>query len=118
LLYTAKKRAEVAPGVGTQTDMVLIQPNGEPQYANQPDGFIKNHELVYQHIQENLGKLIEIGKELLRKVANEIHEAKIKKEQESEGDNAAGSEAANESDIRGGSNEGEQKSGDGESAPT
>jgi len=47
LLYTAKRRAEVAPGVGSETDMFLIAPKGVvPLVATLVDFFRCTYEVV------------------------------------------------------------------------
>lgn len=55
LVYSAKKRAEVAPGVGSQTDIVLIS-NSQPNimHAHYNSEFVTGLEKIYKESKERI----------------------------------------------------------------
>jgi hypothetical protein len=48
LLYAAKKRAEVAPGVGTETDLVIVIPGNDVIHHQFNSPFVQRLEQIYQ----------------------------------------------------------------------
>ncbi len=52
LVYSAKKRAEVAPGVGKDTDMFVIGPN-LGTYASMPEEILKSFDDIYKKEQKS-----------------------------------------------------------------
>jgi hypothetical protein len=71
LVYSAKKRAEVAPGVGTATDMFLIEPPGKyfdvgTHVLDQLDGCYKGlRTSADKAMEEANGKITEYIKTIL-----------------------------------------------------
>jgi hypothetical protein len=61
LVFSAKKRAEVAPGVGKGTDMFLIGPK-LGSFASLPDDATKDLEKIYNKEQKRQQKAIDIAK--------------------------------------------------------
>lgn len=83
LAYAAKKRAEVAPGVGKDTDMVVIGPGlGVSQKVE--DRHIAGLEKIYQKSRTATGKATKSAlnetKEFVEKVRKEYADAEAKKE--------------------------------------
>jgi len=70
-VYTAKKRAEVAPGVGTQTDMFMIGPELGSFVTVHP-GILDRIEHIYREIQSRTAMVAEESREQTREFVTEL----------------------------------------------
>jgi hypothetical protein len=88
LTYAAKKRAEVAPGVGKTTDMVVIGP-GLGTLLKVEDAHLEKLDKIYQKSRVEASKAVERAKletaKLLEAVRKEYAERAEKKENKKEG---------------------------------
>jgi hypothetical protein len=78
LSYIAKKRSEVSPGVGTQTDMFAIPPTGV--YFLTHDN-ISRLQSIYETMEKSQAKSFKQAKEKVRKYVAELRE-QLKRAQE------------------------------------
>jgi len=104
LTYQAKKRAEVAPGVGKETDMFFIGPGATTPYTIVNPDLLKELDTIYNDVR---GKEIKAGEEGYRRLEKYVQDI-IKKitqaaeeEQQRKTDNEAG--------VRASATEGEPK---------
>jgi hypothetical protein len=98
LTYAAKKRAEVAPGVGTGTDMFSIGPSLGSYSTIRPE-FIDGIEKIYRRSEIKTKKILEDSKgeinEYLQKITAEMStETQVVKE------TASGRESTNKKNVR------------------
>jgi hypothetical protein len=93
LVYSAKKRAEVAPGVGKSTDMITIGPN-LGSFSKVADEHLKTLNRIYE-------KSTHSAAAATRRAQNEVryHIEKIAKENAAKGE-AAKTECANPADTK------------------
>jgi hypothetical protein len=73
LAYSAKKRAEVAPGVGLQTDILLIS-NGQPNilHATYDSPFVTGLENIYQESKKRIDSEISGQHKQVKKYFDEL----------------------------------------------
>jgi hypothetical protein len=70
LLYTAKKRAEAAPGVGEDTDLFFIGYPGKPtQFSDEMMGYLK---LGYEHVRDQNKHNVEVVNVTLEQYVEEM----------------------------------------------
>ena len=81
LVYSAKKRAEVAPGVGEATDMITIGP-ALGQYSKIDVGHISALEIIYKTSQKEEQAAAIRAKESAKTYVEEISKAAIAKEEQ------------------------------------
>jgi hypothetical protein len=75
LTYIAKKRSEVAPGVGTQTDMFFIGAGG---YRNLTNDQVDALDSIYNDVKDAQDKAVLRGKTAVQKYIEEL----LRKEEE------------------------------------
>jgi len=83
LVYTAKKRAEVAPGVGKETDMVTIGP-GLGSFAKIEDQHIAYLETVYQRITKSNKRILAKTQREVGKYVDKVVQERTKAAQQQE----------------------------------
>jgi 20S proteasome alpha/beta subunit len=81
LVYSAKKRAEVAPGVGSDTDMFFIDPPGK--YYDVGDHVLKKLEDCYQGIRKSADDARRAANGEINKFIEEIQTAALNTDAES-----------------------------------
>jgi hypothetical protein len=108
LTYTAKKRAEVAPGVGTDTDMFYIGPRlGSFTWVG--DHVIDRLEAIYQNVRQQEAQIVAGANTEVNQYAQELAEAATAKEQTQITEDGGGDTSADKRQLRDGVEEGEPK---------
>jgi hypothetical protein len=81
LTYMAKKRSEVAPGVGHETDMFVIgpKPGTVAMMANIPDFDMKEIASIHKKMEEEQAKRFQAAKEKTKKYIAAMFAARAKK---------------------------------------
>jgi hypothetical protein len=107
LVYSAKKRAEVAPGVGEATDMFVIDGLG----GHTPVGYhvLGELEKIYQTAQEEEKKIAEQAEKKAVQYVKEILTAATPKEQAILPEDTTGSASSDQKELSDGSEKSEQE---------
>jgi hypothetical protein len=105
LVYSSKKRAEVAPGVGTVTDMFIV--DGLGGFTPVRQDVIIRFENLYQSAQEEQKKIADQLEMRAKDYVEEIIAAATPKEQEALPQNSAGNPPADQKELRDGTQEGQ-----------
>jgi polyribonucleotide nucleotidyltransferase len=99
LVYSAKKRAEVAPGVGEATDMFGMSPN-LGSYFEIGEHVIANLEKIYQIEQKRERRAAIKAKESVEKYVQALTRAKPPEEQASPMPDSGGDAPPDEKELR------------------
>jgi 20S proteasome alpha/beta subunit len=103
LTYAAKKRAEVAPGVGGYTDMFIIGELGSFTWID--EGILRRLEGIYQSIRQQEQLIIQQANVEVDQYVKEIARASIAKEQAALPEDSGGDTPSDQEDIPGRSDE-------------
>lgn len=98
LTYSAKKRAEVAPGVGEGTDMFMVGP-GLGSYAPIGEHVLKKLEEIYRATQRAIGKAEQKAQKSVNTYVQEITAASTPKEQTAAPPDSGGDAPSNQEDV-------------------
>ena len=71
LSFFAKKRAEVAPGVGKETDMFWIGPN-LGSYTDVGTHVLAGMDSIYKTYQKGLAKCTKVAEDAMRRFSDEL----------------------------------------------
>lgn len=106
LTYAAKKRAEVAPGVGADTDMFIIGPKlGSFNWID--DETLQRLDAIYQGIRQEEKQILSRANIEVSQYVEEIVRASTAKEQTSLPEDSGGDTPPDQKQLRDGSEEGE-----------
>jgi hypothetical protein len=83
LTYLAKKRSEVAPGVGKGTDMFTIGPNtgSFAMLSNIEDISMENIDTIYQSVKNGEDKVFKRAQKRMKKYIEEVFKLRAEKQQ-------------------------------------
>lgn len=123
LTFTAKKRAEVAPGVGTETDMFIVGPR--PDSISRIDSdVLENLERIYYDSRRKEQRIVRNAEERMNKYVQQIAKAQedariaAAQEQGALPEDSGGYSPADQRQLPGGFDEGEPEGGDEEPPPS
>ena len=113
LTYAAKKRAEVAPGVGGITDMFVVGPK-LGSFTLIGSHILDRLEEIYRQIRQDEQQILYRANEEVEQYVEEILRAATPKEQAALPEDGGGSSSADQKQLRDGSEEGEPEGEGGE----
>jgi hypothetical protein len=115
LTYAAKKRAEVAPGVGVYSDMFSLGPSLGMFYWV-PDGILARLEDIYQRIRQEEQRIIQQANLEAIQYVEEMSRAATAKEQTALPEDGGGDTPPDQTQLPSGSEEEESEDGSGHAA--
>lgn len=116
LTYAAKKRAEVAPGVGVNTDMFTIGP-ALGTFTWIDDDILEGLEVIYQKVRAEEQRVLAEANEEVEKYVEEIARATTVKEQATLPEDGGGDSSFDQNQLRDGSEESEPQDAGDDSPP-
>ena len=106
LVYSAKKRAEVAPGVGEATDMIVLGPLlGQMNVVD--ESTLENLDVIYNEEQEEVKEANQQSIAKVNQYVEEFSKTAVAERQATERENGGGDPPADQKDFRDGIEESE-----------